>query len=144
MKKFITAAVILAFFAGCVFGQAQQAQPPQQKNGKATFATMAHDFGSIKEADGPVTFVFDFSNTGTDPLLLKNVQASCGCTTPDWPREPILPGKNGSIKVTFNPANKAGGFDKSITITSDGNPGTQVLKINGTVVPKPAPAPPAK
>ena len=135
MKKLISTTVILAFIAGCLFGQAQQ------KNGKAVFASESHNFGSINEIDGPVTFVFDFTNTGTDPLILKNVQASCGCTTPDWPKEPILPGKNGSIKVTYNPANRPGSFEKSITVTSDGNPGTQVLKISGTVVPKPAPVP---
>jgi hypothetical protein len=137
MKKFIMSTIILAFMAGCLTGQAQQ------KNGKAVFAKESHDFGSIKETDGPATFVFDFTNSGTDPLILKNVQASCGCTTPDWPKEPILPGKAGSIKVTYNPANRPGSFEKSITVTSDGNPGTQVLKINGSVVPKPqAPAPP--
>ena len=140
MKKFFTTTVILAFIAGLTFGQTPT--PPAQKNAKAVFTTESHDFGSINETDGPATFVFNFTNTGTDPLILKNVQASCGCTTPDWPKEPILPGKSGSIKVTYNPANRPGSFEKQITVTSDGNPGTQVLKINGTVVPKPAaPAP---
>lgn len=133
MKKIIFITAILAFFAGSLFSQ------DQQKNGKATFVTESHDFGAIKEADGLATFVFEFTNTGTDPLILKNVQASCGCTTPDWPKEPILPGKKGSIKVSFNPSNRPGSFEKSITVTSDGNPGSQVLKINGTVTPKPTP-----
>ena len=104
MKKFITTAVILAFIAGCLIGQTQT--QTQQKNGKAVFTTDNHDFGSVKETDGPVTFAFDFTNGGTDPLILKDVHASCGCTTPDWPKEPILPGKKGSIKVTYNPANR--------------------------------------
>ena len=136
MKKLITTAVILAFITGCLFGQTQQ------KNGKAIFVTESHDFGSINETGGPVTFVFDFTNAGTDPLILKNVQASCGCTTPDWPKEPILPGKKGSIKVTFNPSGRPGNFVKQITVTSDGNPGSQVLEIKGMVIPKPAPVPP--
>ncbi len=139
MKKFITTTMILAFIAGSLFCQTVQ------KKGKAVFVTESHDFGQIKEADGPATFVFDFTNEGTDPLILKNVQASCGCTTPDWPREPILPGKKGEIKVTYNPANRPGGFQKQITVTSDGDPSVQVLKINGTVIPKPAtPAPDKK
>ena len=135
MKHLITTTVILAFMVGCLFSQTEQ------KNGKAVFVSESHDFGSIKESDGPVTFVFEFTNAGTDPLILKNAQPSCGCTTPDWTKEPILPGKKGSIKVTYNPANRPGGFDKQITVTSDGNPSTQVLKIMGTVVPKPAPEP---
>ena len=133
MKKIFIISLITAFFVGCGFSQ------DQQKNGKATFVTESHDFGTIKEADGLATFVFEFTNTGTDPLILKNVQPSCGCTTPDWPKEPILPGKKSAIKVSYNPSGRPGSFEKSITVTSDGNPGTQVLKINGIVTPKPAP-----
>jgi hypothetical protein len=143
MKKILLSSVIVAFFMGSLsaYGQKQEKQDKQvpQKNCKATFAVESHDFGTINESDGPVTFVFEFTNSGTDPLLLKNVQASCGCTTPDWPKDPILPGKKGIIKVTYNPAGRPDSFEKNITVTSDGNPGTQVLKIKGIVSPKPQP-----
>lgn len=136
MKKILVSSVILAFVLGCFIGNAQQnkqTQQAQQKNGKATFVTESHDFGNINESDGLVTFVFEFTNTGTDPLVLKSVQPSCGCTIPEWPKDPILPGKKGNIKVTFNPAGKAGNFEKTITVVSDGNPATQVLHIKGVV-----------
>lgn len=135
MKKIVLSSLVIAFCVGCFNVNAQQ------KNGKATFVKESHDFGTINESDGPVTYEFEFANTGTDPLVLKNVAASCGCTTPDWSREPILPGKKGHIKVTYNPQNRPGSFDKTITVSSDGNPGTQLLKINGVVVAKPQPAP---
>ena len=139
MKKILLSSVILAFLVGCFNGNAQQKQQTQQKNGKAVFAVDSHDFGNINESDGPVTFVFEFTNAGTDPLVLKNVQASCGCTTPDWTKAPILPGKKENIKVTYNPAGRPGSFEKNITVTSDGNPETQILKIKGVVIPKPQP-----
>ncbi len=145
MKKILLSSAILAFSIGCLIGNAQQnnqtqpTQQAQQKNGKAVFVTEMHDFGNINESDGPVTFVFEFTNAGTDPLVLKNVQASCGCTTPDWPKGPILPGKKEHIKVTFNPSGRPGNFEKTITVTSDGNPGTQYLRIKGIVISKPQP-----
>jgi hypothetical protein len=140
MKKILLSSVIVAFFIGGISTYAQkQEQKPAQKNGKATFVTEMHDFGTINESDGLAVFVFEFTNTGTDPLVLKNVQASCGCTTPDWPKSPILPGKKGDIKVTYNPAGRPGAFEKNITVTSDGTPEIQNLKIKGVVNPKPQP-----
>jgi hypothetical protein len=142
MKKILLTSVIVAFLFGCLSSYAQKTeqkpeQKPAHKNGTAKFVTDMHDFGTIQESDGLATFVFEFTNTGTDPLILKNVQASCGCTTPDWPREPILPGAKGSIKVTYNPAGRPGTFEKNITVTSDGNPESQAIKIKGVVNPKP-------
>jgi hypothetical protein len=139
MKKILLSSVIVSFFIGCISIYAQKQEQPVKKNGKATFVTEMHDFGTINESDGLAVFVFEFTNSGTDPLVLKNVQASCGCTTPNWPKEPILPGKKGEIKVTYNPAGRPGTFEKNITVTSDGNPEIQMLKIKGIVNPKPQP-----
>jgi len=139
MKKILFSSLIAAFLFGCMSINAQQQQQqPVKKNGSAKFVTDTHDFGNVNESGGLVSFVFEFTNVGTDPLVLKNVQASCGCTTPDWPREPILPGKKGIIKVTYNPSGRPGSFDKTITVYSDGTPDTQMLKIKGYVVTKPA------
>jgi hypothetical protein len=102
-----------------------------------TFEKDSHDFGEIQEANGTVTYVFNYQNTGTTPLVLHNVQASCGCTTPEWSRTPILPNKSGSIKVTFDPANRPGQFNKTITVQTNGEPTVKQLRIMGNVKQKP-------
>lgn len=103
-----------------------------------TFEKTEHDFGKINEADGRVTTVFKFKNEGMEPLVLSNVRASCGCTTPKWTREPIEPGQNGEITVTYNPNGRPGRFQKTITITSNATESTKRLYIKGEVIPKPA------
>lgn len=106
-----------------------------EKGAVMTFAEKTHDFGSIKEADGPVTHVFEFTNTGSEPLVIINVNASCGCTRPEYPKEPVMPGKKGKIKVTFNPAGRPGEFSKEVKIRTNGSK-RPVLRITGTVIPK--------
>lgn len=106
-----------------------------------TFERTEHDFGKINEADGRVTTVFTFKNEGMEPLVLSNVRASCGCTTPKWTREPIEPGQKGEITVTYNPNGRPGRFQKTITVTSNSqepNTNTTRLYIKGEVIPKPA------
>jgi hypothetical protein len=107
----------------------------QNAGSAITFETRDHDFGSIKESDGAVSFAFTFTNTGKAPLILTNVHASCGCTTPDWTREPVLPGKPGVIKVSFNPAQRPGAFNKTITVTSNAETPSVTLVIRGVVIP---------
>lgn len=96
-----------------------------------------HDFGEIKEADGPVAVDFNYQNTGSTPLVLHSVQASCGCTTPEWTRTPIQPGGSGTIKVTFNPENRPGTFSKTITVQSNAQTAVKTLRITGNVLQKP-------
>ena len=103
-----------------------------------TFEKTEHDFGKINEADGRVTTIFTFKNEGMEPLVLSNVRASCGCTTPKWPKEPIEPGQTGNITVTYNPSGRPGRFQKTITITSNATEATKRLIIKGEVIPKPA------
>jgi hypothetical protein len=107
------------------------------QGGKITFEKNAHDFGSIKEEGGPVKVEFKFTNTGTAPLVVSNVQPSCGCTTPDWTKDPVLPGKTGAITAQYDPLHRPGTFNKTLTVTSNGDPGTFVLSIKGSVTPKP-------
>ena len=78
----------------------------QTRDANISFVAEAHDFGKFKEADGPVTHRFEFTNTGSVPLMIKQVAPSCGCTTPEWSREPVLPGKVGYIAATYNPASR--------------------------------------
>jgi hypothetical protein len=109
----------------------------QTKAANMSFETEVHDFGKIKEAEGPVTFNFEFTNTGSQPLLIKQVHASCGCTSPNWSREPVLPGKKGFIGATYNPRNRPGPFSKTISVTSNASTPMKVLTIKGNVEPKP-------
>ncbi len=101
------------------------------------FAEKRHDFGTIREADGSVSCTFTFTNTGSEPLIIIDATASCGCTRPEFPTEPIKPGKTGKIKVTYNPAGRPGEFNRSVKIRTNAKGGKRVtLKISGTVIPK--------
>ena len=101
-----------------------------------SFDEKTHDFGKVKEEDGKITHVFDFVNKGTGPLVVSRVQASCGCTTPVWTKEPIEPGKKGTITVIYNPAGRPGGFTKNITVYSNASDEQTTLTIHGEVIPK--------
>jgi hypothetical protein len=104
-----------------------QAQP------KIAFESESHDFGTFKESAGPQTFSFNFTNKGNAPLILNAVNASCGCTTPEWTRQPVAPGAKGFIKVTYNPANRPGSFNKTINVQSNAENAVVVLTIQGKV-----------
>jgi len=105
-----------------------------------------HDFGTLKE--GPsAEYTFEFKNTGKQPLIITNASASCGCTVPEWPKEPILPGKMGKLKVTFNTAGKAGQpFTKTVYINSNAasDKDRYEIYIKGNVAANTAAAAPAK
>jgi hypothetical protein len=84
-----------------------------------TWEKATHEFGDIYQGD-KVEHTFKFTNTGTEPLVITNVQVSCGCTTPkDWPRNPIAAGAKGEITVAFNSAGKSGKQDKVVTVVSN-------------------------
>ncbi|MEG2666337.1 MAG: DUF1573 domain-containing protein, partial [Bacteroidales bacterium] len=93
-----------------------------------------HDYGEIVQgANGDCEF--EFTNIGNEPLLLSDVRSSCGCTTPSWPREPIMPGKKSKIKVHYD-TNRVGGISKTITVTTNGQTDRVVLRISGNISPK--------
>jgi len=126
---------VISLFA-LIFISAMSLVSMAQSNGPVmTFEEKTHDFGTIKEADGPVSHTFEFTNTGNEPLVIINVNASCGCTRPEYSKEPIKPGKKGKIKVTYNPAGRPGEFSKDVKIRTNGNK-RPILKITGTVIPK--------
>ena len=101
-------------------------------------AEKTYDFGTIKEEDGRVSHVFTFKNVTEGALTIKNVSASCGCTTPACSREPIAPNAEAQITVTYNASGRPGAFHKSVTVTlSNGTEDfTHVLFIKGKVTPK--------
>jgi hypothetical protein len=101
-----------------------------------SFDSEFHDFGEITE--GTVAeHIFRFTNTGDAPLIISNAQGSCGCTVPDWPRNPIAPGDQGEIKVSFNSSGRQGKNDKQVTLNANTIPNTRVLKITSSVLPNP-------
>lgn len=113
--------------------QTTEAKPANPNAAKLAFKEENYNFTEIPE--GPqVTHEFKFTNTGKEPLILTNVRASCGCTTPSWPKEPILPGKDGAILVTYNTQGRPGPFNKSITITSNADTPEKIIYIKGEVV----------
>lgn len=97
------------------------------------FSELKHDYGTIEQG-GDGTYNFEFTNTGTEPLVLSNVRSSCGCTIPKWPREPINAGETASILVKYN-TNRPGPFNKSITVYSNASEQPIVLHIKGKVEP---------
>lgn len=95
-----------------------------------------HDFGTINEGD-VVEYVFSFTNSGDAPLIISSASGSCGCTVPDWPKEPIGVGEKGEIKVKFNSRKKPGIQNKTVTITSNTWPKQKRIKIKANVTPAP-------
>jgi len=94
-----------------------------------------HDFGEVQEGD-VVEHTFVFTNEGDGPLIISNAEGSCGCTVPDWPRQPIAPGQKGQIKVSFNSTGRAGRQDKRVTLTTNAVPQSKVLNITSNVIAK--------
>ena len=122
MKHFLT--ICLLAFACSVHAQ-----------GVMKFESDNHDFGNVAEGT-MATYEFKFKNTGNQPVVIANVQASCGCTTPDWTKTPVLPGKSGIIKAMYSSAGRPGMFNKTVTVTSNASEPSKVLTIKGSVLTK--------
>lgn len=104
-----------------------------------TFAQTEHDFGTINEGD-VVEHKFTFTNTGKKPLVIVSAKGSCGCTVPEWPKEPIAPGEGGEMLVKFNSNGKPNLQNKQVTITANTESGKEIIKIKAMVTPKAKPA----
>ncbi len=125
MKKFLALASFVALFSVAAFAQT---------GAQITFEKTVHDYGTIvQDANGNCEFVF--KNTGNEPLIISGAKGSCGCTVPEWSKEPIAPGQSGSIKVKYD-TKRIGKFSKTVTVTSNavnGTNGTMTLTIQGNV-----------
>ena len=128
MKKYL-AIVVLSLLAVVAFDASAKKQA-QIKFSESTF-----DFGVIAEHGGPVSHTFNFTNTGDANLVILDAKADCGCTEPQYPEQPIAPGKSGKIKVTFKPIYRPGPFTEVITVRTNGKQKKVRLKITGTVNP---------
>ncbi|WP_187264708.1 DUF1573 domain-containing protein [Pontibacter beigongshangensis] len=103
--------------------------------GELKFEKETHDFGRIAEGV-QASYEFQVKNVGNQPVIIANVQPSCGCTAPDWTKDPILPGKTGVIKAVYNSTGRPGPFHKSISVTSNAATPTTTIYIKGEVGPK--------
>ena len=127
---------MICLFAALTFGAAKAQNTEKNEvpaNGaKISFTETEHNYGTIQKG-GNGDCEFTFKNEGNEPLILQNVKASCGCTTPSYTQKPVMPGQTGTIRVHYN-TNNVGGFSKSVTVTSNAvdNPRV-VLRIKGNV-----------
>lgn len=128
----------VAFLLLAVIGMSTMAFAPQDGNVVANDNVVvvdksSHDFGTILETAGKVSAKFVVTNKTSAPVVLTNVRASCGCTTPDWTKTPIEPGKTGTVTATYDPAGRPGPFEKTVTITTSGDPDRITVRLKGTV-----------
>lgn len=138
MKKLIIA-FLATGFAWTVNAQDAKTAAPDANKAEFKFEQMEYNYGTIKQGD-KVDYEFVFTNVGKEPLIISSANGSCGCTVPEWPKEPIKKGEKGRIKVTFNSAGKQGMQDKTVTINSNAATNPVVLHIKGNVEVPPAPA----
>ena len=121
MKKLLLMSLLLV--CGISFASAQA---------EIKFDKLTHNFGSFSENESKLTCVFTFTNTGDQPLIINQAVASCGCTVPEYTKDPVKPGESGQIKVTYNGAGKfPGHFKKSITVRTNGKVEMTRLYIEG-------------
>jgi hypothetical protein len=114
---------------------AQEEKKPEGPLPVMQFATMEHDFGTVKEGD-VVEYTFQVKNTGEAPLIIQNASPSCGCTVPDWTKAPIAAGGSGFVKAKFDSKGKSGIQNKTITITANTWPKQSVLRFKANITPK--------
>jgi hypothetical protein len=127
MKKLmLSITLILSVF---VFVNAQSESGPSIKWNSTTV-----DYGTITQGDNG-SREFQLTNTGNAPLIISNATGSCGCTVPQWPKEPIMPGQKSAIKVHYD-TNRLGSFTKTVTVVSNAANNTDVLQIKGNVLAK--------
>ena len=121
----------------------ENAVDPNVPKTTVKFAESEYDFGKVKEGE-KVVHVYKFTNTGKEPLIINSAKGSCGCTVPEWPKDPVAPGATGEIKVEFNSKGKVGQQSKTVTIMANTDPNPSQIIIKGVVEKDPnAPAPAA-
>lgn len=129
--------VSLLFVGFAFFASAQEEESEPLTGPKIAFTETSHDFGDIVQGDR-VEYIFQFENTGTEPLILSDVRTTCGCTAPEWPREPVAPGENAELKVMFNSTGKIGVQNKVITVMSNAvNSPARVKIVTNVLTSKP-------
>ncbi|GAA4088413.1 DUF1573 domain-containing protein [Mucilaginibacter panaciglaebae] len=132
MKKLLLATLMAGTLMAC--NQKKKADINYTTDGSdIKYESPTYDFGKIKQGES-VSHSFKFTNTGKSPLIIVSAVASCGCTTPNWPKSPVMPGDTGSISVTFNSVGKSGLQDKLITVTANSQPAQSIVHLLGEVL----------
>lgn len=133
--------LLLSFFSSYVISQVEEVKPvetieistDQDTNGPVMdFDTKTVDYGTIEQNSEPLRSI-SFTNTGGEPLVIKNARGSCGCTVPIWPKEPIMPGETNVIEVRYA-TNRLGNINKTIKITTNEGEDPHILKVVGKVL----------
>jgi hypothetical protein len=122
MKKTFLILISFFLFVGSTIAQ------------KIEFTQKSYNFGTLNDEGGPVKYKFVFKNTGNAPLIIFKVESSCGCTTPEWTKTPIQPGKEGMLTVEFAPYDNLGNVSKTVTINSNAETPSLQLSIKANVV----------
>ncbi len=128
----------ILLFAALLFASAGFAQQVEKESGPVIqWEEKSYDFGEIEQGS-TVEHTYKFTNVGNEPLIITNVQVTCGCTTPKgWPRDPIMPGGKAEITVAFNSAGKMGKVDKTVTVVSNATGTNRVSFSTLITTPKP-------
>jgi hypothetical protein len=124
---------VMMLFMGIHMFASDNQQADEKQFAHIKFEKLVHDFGKIP-VQGDASCEFVYTNTGNIPLLLTNVKTSCGCTAPEWTKEPVLPGEKGVIKVKYTTVHRPNPINKSITVLSNADNPSIILKITGEVV----------
>ncbi|MDR1371693.1 MAG: DUF1573 domain-containing protein [Dysgonamonadaceae bacterium] len=141
-RNILKFAIIIPVFAGlCMLASAKNEKkdkktaPEITTENNISIDKAVHDFGTVKESDGDVSAIFTVTNNSGQPVVLQNVKASCGCTTPSYTKEPIAVKKSGEVKATYSTKGRPGPFEKTVTITIAEGDKTETVqvKIKGTV-----------
>jgi len=98
------------------------------------FKEMGHDFGKVHTGTDTLWYNFSFTNTGNEPLEIRDVKTSCDCTLAQWPKMPIMPGKTAIVRGGFKIVNKSGAFEKNIIVITNTSPATTILSIKGEIL----------
>jgi len=134
MKKIFTLLLMVAMISSISFAQEATSSEAPATGPVMTFETMTVDYGTIEQSSDPLRS-FLFTNTGNEPLQITHAKGSCGCTVPEYPKEPIMPGEQAKINVRYD-TKRVGKFVKSVTLTTNTTSGKEKLTIKGEVLKK--------
>jgi len=138
MKKFILLSFLMAAFSLVAVAQSTEPTTPVEQTEQAeggpimSLESNTVDYGTIKQHGEPLRTV-KFTNTGTEPLVIKNARGSCGCTVPTWPKEPIMPGQESEIEIRYA-TNRLGKINKTVKITTNEGGDPHVIKVVGKIL----------
>ena len=142
MKKIFITTVLIMFFGFGLMAQVNEKPTTNPYAPVLTIDKLEYDYGTMyQNADGNTYFVY--TNDGQEPLIFSRVKASCGCTTPKWSRQPLMPGQSDTLKVKYD-TKRLGSFNKSITISSNASVAKVILRVKGKVIAEPSVAMPTK